>query len=176
MSGPTPPESTSGWSLPPPGWYPDPSGQPAWRWWDGAAWAPVRPAPRRTPWWLWFLLGVAALMALILAGAGFGFYDEATRQHTFTYTVTGEGSADVTYNLAPGVKRTLRGVELPWTAKVTGSSLFENWVLEAHSPTGARLTCSVALDGTPYSNSGSGSCWESVTSAVSTTTSTASPS
>jgi len=98
------------------------------------------------------------------------------RRHSVNGTREGWRCADVTYNLAPGVKRTLRGVELPWTAKVTGSSLFENWVLEAHSPTGARLTCSVALDGTPYSNSGSGSCWESVTSAVSTTTSTASPS
>jgi membrane protease YdiL (CAAX protease family) len=27
-------------SSPPPGWYPDPSGQPATRWWDGRAWTP----------------------------------------------------------------------------------------------------------------------------------------
>jgi hypothetical protein len=22
----------------PPGWYPDPSGAPSWRWWDGRSW------------------------------------------------------------------------------------------------------------------------------------------
>ena len=36
-------------NLPPPGWYPDPGGQPAFRWWDGHDWtwhlAPY-PAPR----------------------------------------------------------------------------------------------------------------------------------
>jgi hypothetical protein len=33
-------------SLPPAGWYPDPSGQPGERWWDGRGWSEhVRPAP-----------------------------------------------------------------------------------------------------------------------------------
>jgi hypothetical protein len=35
--------------LPPPGWYTDPSGTFAWRWWDGSSWtphtAPHAPAP-----------------------------------------------------------------------------------------------------------------------------------
>lgn len=32
---------------PPPGWYPDPSGQPGQRYWDGSAWHGTVPAPPR---------------------------------------------------------------------------------------------------------------------------------
>jgi hypothetical protein len=43
---------TSPPSLPPRGWYPDPGGSAAWRWWDGAAWTddlePFARAPRPT--------------------------------------------------------------------------------------------------------------------------------
>lgn len=35
---------------PPPGWYPDPGGQQALRWWDGTAWAPhTQPLPDQQP-------------------------------------------------------------------------------------------------------------------------------
>ena len=30
---------------PPPGWYPDPAGERAWRWWDGQAWSPYASDP-----------------------------------------------------------------------------------------------------------------------------------
>ena len=122
---------------------------------------------------MWFLLGAAALLGLTFFGAVAGLYDESTQPHTYTYTVTGEGTADIIYDLAPGNERTLRGVSLPWTTKVTGSSLYEEWTLQAHSSTGALITCTVALDGTPYSNSGFGSCFQEATSASVTTTSTA---
>ena len=43
---------TSPPSLPPRGWYPDPGGSDAWRWWDGGAWTddlePFARAPVRT--------------------------------------------------------------------------------------------------------------------------------
>ena len=28
-------------ALNPAGWYPDPAGSPAWRWWDGQQWGPL---------------------------------------------------------------------------------------------------------------------------------------
>jgi uncharacterized RDD family membrane protein YckC len=36
----------------PPGWYPDPAGNPGWRWWDGHRWGPLAtaPAPGFPPW------------------------------------------------------------------------------------------------------------------------------
>ncbi|HEY5097961.1 MAG TPA: DUF2510 domain-containing protein, partial [Acidimicrobiales bacterium] len=34
---------------PPPGWYPDPSGERAWRWWDGARWTAHASGPPGFP-------------------------------------------------------------------------------------------------------------------------------
>ncbi len=47
MSSVPPPPS----GPPPPGWYPDPSGQPALRWWDGTAWTShlAQPQPPMAP-------------------------------------------------------------------------------------------------------------------------------
>lgn len=37
-------------SAPPPGWYPDPSGGPYGRWWDGQQWADAtQPLPQQAP-------------------------------------------------------------------------------------------------------------------------------
>ena len=51
------------------GWYPDPSGAPRQRYWDGRQWtghAPPRPALSR--YGLWILVGVIAVIALFFAG------------------------------------------------------------------------------------------------------------
>jgi hypothetical protein len=52
-------DQQSGYPGAPPGWYGDPAGGPAQRWWDGYAWTealaqpsqPVHPAPASTPPW-----------------------------------------------------------------------------------------------------------------------------
>ena len=49
----------------PPGWYPDPSGQPANRWWDGVRWTPhvqpwSPPAKRQSTAWIATALGGCA--------------------------------------------------------------------------------------------------------------------
>lgn len=59
----------------PPGWYPDPSGAPVQRFWDGNAWtaqtagghpAAVPPRAARPPWIPWIIAGVAVVLALAI--------------------------------------------------------------------------------------------------------------
>lgn len=49
-----------------PGWYPDPSGAPGTRYWDGQRWGVAQPngtaRPRKSLLWLWILLGVFAFV------------------------------------------------------------------------------------------------------------------
>lgn len=68
-------------TLPPAGWYPDPSGHDQTRWWDGVAWsahvhavaaptsllpppmlAPAAENKRRVPVWVWVLIALAAIV------------------------------------------------------------------------------------------------------------------
>ena len=56
-------------STPMRGWYPDPSGAPRQRYWDGVQWtghAPARPVLSRTG--LWIALGITAVIALFFGG------------------------------------------------------------------------------------------------------------
>lgn len=68
-------------ALPPAGWYPDPEGGDAQRYWDGGQWAAAGAMPagiavaesvRRVPklrWWQWALLGVGLLVVIgVIAG------------------------------------------------------------------------------------------------------------
>lgn len=67
-SGPVP-----GHPTPTPGWYPDPSGAPLQRYWDGASWSghtapPTGPAPAapRRKWIPWAIAAVCALLLVAL--------------------------------------------------------------------------------------------------------------
>ena len=57
---------------PTPGWYPDPSGAPVQRFWDGNAWTaqvagyPAAGQQRRPPWIPWIIAGVAVVLALVI--------------------------------------------------------------------------------------------------------------
>lgn len=60
----------------PPGWYPDPSGEPGTRYWDGKGWTAAqvaKPQRRKRLAWPWVLLGVVLLLfggcgALVVLG------------------------------------------------------------------------------------------------------------
>ena len=55
--------------IPAPGWYPDPSGAPKSRYWDGRRWTPDEPAPTNKTG-----LVVIASVLIILIGAAVGLY------------------------------------------------------------------------------------------------------
>ncbi len=73
-------------TLPPAGWYPDPQGGSAQRYWDGAQWAAADATPasiaaadtvRRLPklkWWHWTLIviGVLVVVSIIIGGINGG--------------------------------------------------------------------------------------------------------
>jgi Protein of unknown function (DUF2510) len=56
-------------ASPPPGWYPDPWGEAAYRWWNGSSWAaPASPRPQPLPrgrsgWGAGFLVTAAVLFS-----------------------------------------------------------------------------------------------------------------
>lgn len=66
-------------SAPQPGWYPDPTDERRWRWWNGTIWTdeigengrrrsePLAPqrAKRRVPGWAWVLIGLVLLPILL---------------------------------------------------------------------------------------------------------------
>jgi uncharacterized membrane protein YcjF (UPF0283 family) len=77
MVGPVDGAPMSSVALPPPGWYPDPSGDGI-RWWSGAEWThhaaqqsqsahpASQPVREKRPWWRWILYAAAILLAGLL--------------------------------------------------------------------------------------------------------------
>lgn len=67
--------------MPMPGWYPDPSGAPEQRYWDGQKWADA-PAPRKTPDKTKWIAGGIAALVLLIAIAGTSGNDKKTVTET----------------------------------------------------------------------------------------------
>lgn len=69
--------------LPPAGWYPDPTNPQRPRWWDGAAWTDLQPAPLSAPGvntqtpWIWLMLIPALVPALLVLFVDWHGYIEA---------------------------------------------------------------------------------------------------
>lgn len=134
--------------LPPAGWYPDPQGGGAQRYWDGAQWAAADATPasiaaadtvRRLPklkWWQWALIvvGVLVVVSIIIGGIN-GGRDSA--QSAAGTTPSGAASAAPTKEAVEEVKM----VDVP---DMVGSTVAEaRALLEA---VGLTLTASEAGD------------------------------
>lgn len=142
---------------PPPGMPPGPYPQPT---------KPSKPLYKRV--WFWVLMAVVVLFGgciAIIAGTGKAIHqaihDANSKKHTIVYTVTGTGTADITYfvfdNGNSGTSQ-VSDAQLPWTKTITGSGLFNSYsVIATVGSGGGTVTCTLSVDGKQVSsNSGSG--------------------
>ncbi len=131
-----------------PGWYQATDG----RWYPPQiVEAPKKPVYKRVWFWLLvvFALGIGGCVTIVTT-AGVAINKAATANHTVFYSVTGDGTADVTYdsftNGNSGTSQ-VTGATLPWTKTETGSGLFNIYSLAATVSTGSSVTCTITVDG-----------------------------
>jgi hypothetical protein len=103
--------------------------------------------------WFWLLIAVVVLFGgctAILAGAGKAVDNANKKQHTVVYSVTGDGTADITYDtFSTGGAGTSQatGQSLPWTKTIVASGLFSIYSVSGSIATGNTVTCSITVDG-----------------------------
>lgn len=143
-----PPQSASSAPPPPQAMTGTPSGQPA---------KPNKPVYRRV--WFWVLMVIVVLFGgciAVVAGTGKAINDANNKKHTVVYTVTGSGTADITYfafdNGNTGSSQ-VSDAQLPWTKTVTGSGLFNSYsVIALVGADGETVTCTLTVDGKKVSS------------------------
>jgi hypothetical protein len=144
---PQPPQQTG----PPPGWWQATDGN-----WYPPQQAPAAPEGKKkfyTRVWFWLLvvvaLGIGGCFA-ILGAVSTSINNADKTKHTAVYTITGDGTADITYDSfinGNSGSSDNNGVALPWTKSVTGSGLFTFYSVVAMLKSGTTVTCSITLDG-----------------------------
>lgn len=128
-------------------WYPPqaPPGQ-----------APKKPVYKRV--WFWLLvivaLGIGGCVT-ILSVATTAVNKAITTNHTVVYSVTGSGTADITYDsFTNGNSGSAQdnGAALPWSKTVNGSGIFNVYSLSAQAQTGTSISCTITVDGKQVAN------------------------
>lgn len=152
-----------------PGWYPDPSGAPGQRYFDGANWTDQRAAaqqtqpqyvyvapPKKKPIWPWVLLAIFVVIFLafgacvaFVGGVANEIDKETKREVEIIYGVTGTGSSvAITYSGRDFNTAQETGVDLPWNKSVTIDGLGKTVTLTAtNGMDGGTVTCQITADG-----------------------------
>jgi Mycobacterium membrane protein len=76
--------------------------------------------------------------------------NEANATRTAVYSITGNGTADITYDtLTDGNTGSSQadGSALPWTKTVTGKGLITIFSVDAQLQTGSTVSCKITVDG-----------------------------
>jgi hypothetical protein len=118
-----------------------------------AAPAPIPKKPVYKRVWFWLLvivvLGAGGCTA-VLAAAGHAVDKANSAKHTVVYSVTGDGTADITYDSwtagNAGTEQST-GQSLPWTKTIVASGLFNIYSVSASINTGSTATCTITVDG-----------------------------
>jgi hypothetical protein len=139
-------------------WYPPqgPAHPPA------ADLLPKKPVYKRVWFWLLivFALGIGGCVALITT-ASVAINNAVNKRHTVIYTVTGSGTATITYGTLDSShagSNQISDVPLPWSKTLTDSGIFRAYTVTATLGSGGgTATCSIVVDGTSTStNSATG--------------------
>ena len=136
------------------GWFEGADG----RWYppQGAA-APATPTTPKKKFyqrvWFWLLVVFALVIAgcSVVIGGAAKVIDTANKKvHQVEYSVTGDGSADVTYASLTGGgagESQESGVLEPWTKHISAKGIFSAYSLLAQIKTGTSVTCTISVDG-----------------------------
>jgi hypothetical protein len=153
-----------------PGWYQATDG----RWYppqSGMGLPPVAPKKKfyqRV--WFWLLvvvvLGFSGCLALITGGS-VAINNANHKIHTVVYSVTGTGSASITYdsfdNNHNGSTQN-SSVPLPWTKTIKGSGLFNYYSISATlGSDGGSTSCTITVDGKQVSSNSATGAFASAT-------------
>ena len=155
---PTPPSPVGADGPMGPGWWQATDG----RWYPpqpGASYVTPQKKPVYKRVWFWLLMVLAVIVALIIilvAAIGTAVHVADTTKHTIVYSVTGTGTATITYysfdNNHNGSAQ-LSDVPLPWTKTVVGSGIFNSYsVTGTLGESGGTVTCSLSVDGKQVSH------------------------
>jgi len=126
---------------------------------------PMAPAPEKPKKkiykrvWFWLLMALVLFFGgcvAIIAGTGKAINDANTQKHTIVYTVTGSGTANITYaaydNGNTGTSQ-VGDASLPWTKTITGSGLFNSYsVIATVGSNGGTVACTLSVDGKQVSS------------------------
>jgi hypothetical protein len=126
-------------------------------------WYPPQPPARKKPIykrvWFWALVVIALIFGGCSALVGTAAHEVATQAsatHTITYSITGNGTADVTYDTFNGSNNGTaqdNNVALPWSKTETSTGFLSVYTLEGQLQSGDSITCTITLDGKQIAHS-----------------------
>lgn len=112
--------------------------------------------PKRV--WFWLLvvvvLGVGGCVTIVTT-AGVAINNAVSTSHTVVYTVTGNGTADITYaSFANGNAGSAdsNGAALPWTKTIHTTGILLGYDVTATGNTATSVTCTITVDGKQVAN------------------------
>lgn len=148
-----------------------PQGAGWWQATDGLWYPPqgtiiVQEAPKKKFYkrvWFWLLVIVVLIFAGCIAAVGSAsntITNANNKMHTVVYSVTGNGTADITYSTFDNGNSgtaSANGTNLPWGKTVTASGIFSGYDVTVIGDSATSVACTITVDGKQIAhNTGTG--------------------